>query len=665
MLLAGRTNYQAFQPIITLGASAEPVDMGRLEQALREANIPTLVAVLAHLSDAERWLQPPYTPTRTKGMSDHASGGLTESAQDQVRAAVLAEVRRWHAAGRPAVRELDDTELARIMTVCMGEQVPSRYSGMMAEEMGLRPRFDNQRVARLSARTKHSAVIVGAGASGICMAVQLKQAGIPFTVIEKNPDVGGTWWENRYPDCRVDTPSYWYSFSFRPHTWTRYYSERPDLHAYLRTLVDEYELRENILFDTKVDVAEYNSDSNTWHITASGPDNVAIELGSTFLITAVGQLNQPKMPPIPGRETFAHPQFHSARWPANIDLEGKRVAVIGTGASAMQLVPAIAERVRHLTVFQRSPQWIAPNTEYKRELPSGVHYLMAHVPYYAAWYRMRQVWVFGDKIHHNLRMDPEWHDPRTAVNSVNAGYRRYFEAYLHDQLADRPDLIEKAIPDYPPFGKRMLLDNGWFRTLRMPHVELETTAITSIGPDAVHTADGAEHRADIIIYATGFDTLNLLGSLDIRGRDGVSVRDRWGADDPRAYLGITERGFPNLFMLYGPNTNLGHGGSLLFITEGQVRYIMSLIAQMTENGVASVECRQDVRDEYNAELDAAHAKLLWTHPAVRTWYRNDKGRVVTNSPWQLIDLWERSLAPNLDDYEVTVAAPPTITTMPS
>lgn len=665
MPLAGRTNRHPFRPIVTLGATAEPVDMGRLERALREANIPTLVGVLAHLTGDERWLRPPYLPTRTKGMSDHATGGLTEQAQGEVRMAALAEVRRWHETGCPAARDLDDTELARIMSVCMGEPVPPRYSGMMAEEMGLRPRFDNVRVARLSAQTKNSAVIVGAGASGICMAVQLKQAGIPFTIVEKNSDVGGTWWENRYPDCGVDTPSYWYSFSFRPSTWSRYYSKREDVHTYLRMLVDEYGLREHILFDTKVDAARYHEDTNTWQITASGSGNTRVELESTFLITAVGQLNQPKVPAIPGQETFAHPRFHSARWPEGLDLRGKRVAVIGTGASAMQLVPAIASQVRHLTVFQRSPQWVAPNAEYKRMLSDSAHYLMAHVPYYAAWYRMRQVWAFGDKIHHSLVIDPGWRDSQIAVNPVNDGYRKYFEAYLREQLAGRPDLIEKALPDYPPFGKRMLLDNGWFHTLTLPHVDLETAAITSIGPDSIRTADGVEHEADVIVYATGFDTLNLLGSFDVRGRDGVVLRDQWGDDDARAYLGITERGFPNMFMVYGPNTNLGHGGSLLFITECQVRYVMGLIAQMAENGVASVECRQDVRDDYNAQLDAAHAKLLWTHPAVRTWYRNDQGRVVTNSPWRLVDLWERSLAPSLVDYEVTTVAPRRVSAVPS
>ncbi|MQA03172.1 MAG: SidA/IucD/PvdA family monooxygenase [Streptosporangiales bacterium] len=641
-----------FRPIVTLGdAAAEPLDADRLARALGDANVPTLVAVLTHLTGEERWFHPPYTPTRTKGLSDHTSGGLTEQARAAVRAAALAAVLRW-ADDPDGIRALDEGALGRIMELCMGEPVAPKYVGMMAEEMGMRPRFDNERLARLRPDEEYSAVIVGAGASGICMAVQLKQANIPFTIVEKNPTVGGTWYENRYPDCGVDTPSYWYSFSFNPVSWSHYYSKRDDVQAYLDATVDRFGLREHILFDTCVDAASYDAATDTWHVRATGPDDTQVELDARFLVTAVGQLNQPKIPSIPGQETFAHDQFHSARWPADLSLRGKRVAVVGTGASAMQLVPAIADEVAELTVFQRSPQWIAPNPEYTREVSDDTRYLMAHVPFYAAWYRMRQAWVFGDKVYDNLVIDPDWSCTDTAVNSINDGYRRYFTSYIRSELEGRPDLLEKALPDYPPFGKRMLLDSGWFRALRLPHVSLETTPIESIGTDAIRTKDGVDHEVDVIVYATGFDSLRLLGSFDVRGRDGVALRDQWGDDDARAYLGMTEHGFPNMFFLYGPNTNLGHGGSLLFITECHVRYIMGLIEQLIQRGGTSLECRQDLRDRHNDEIDQAHAGLIWSHPGMQTWYRNDRGRVVTNSPWRLIDLWQMTRAPRLDDYEV-------------
>ncbi|MBO0874782.1 MAG: NAD(P)/FAD-dependent oxidoreductase, partial [Pseudonocardia sp.] len=550
------------------------------------------------------------------------------------------------------VRDLDDAALAEIMSVCMGEPVDPAYSAMMAEEMGLRPRYANERIAALPARTDYSVVIVGAGVSGICMAVQLARAGIPFTILEKNADLGGTWHENRYPDCGVDTPSYWYSYSFHPVNWSRYYSRQSDVHAYLADTVDRFDLRRHIRFSTRVENAEYDEDTARWTVTATGPDGRGVTVSATFLVTAVGQLNQPKIPAIPGQDTFAHPRFHSARWPADLDLRDRKVAVIGTGASAMQLVPAIADEAATLTVFQRSPQWVAPNAEYTRDVSPRTRYLMAHVPLYAAWYRMRQAWVFGDKVFDGLVVDPDWPHPDISVNSINDGYRRHFTAYLRRELDGRPDLLGKALPDYPPFGKRMLLDNGWFSTLRRSHVRLETSAITEIVPDGIRTANGAEHAADVIVYATGFDSLNMLGSFEVRGRGGRRLRDQWGADDARAFIGMTERGFPNMFLLYGPNTNLGHGGSLIFITECQVRYLMGLIEQVIERQLASVECRADRRDAYNREIDAAHERLIWTHPGMSTWYRNERGRVVTNSPWRLVDLWHQTAAPSLDDYDV-------------
>ena len=628
------------------------LDLDTLRRALREANIPTLIAALAHVTEDERWLRPPFRPTRTRGLSEHADGGLDEATQDDVRAAVVELL----AAGPvPEPAPLSDERLATIMSNCMGEDVPVRYAGLMREEMGLAPRFDPGRLRGSARRDAYSVTIIGAGASGLGMAIQLELAGIAYTVLEKNPDLGGTWFENRYPDCGVDTPSYWYSYSFSPGTWPRYYSKRDDVHAYLRATAERFGVLEHIEFDTKADRATWDDASSSWTLQTTRADGTRATHRSSFVISAVGQLNIPKIPDIPGAGAFAGQQFHSARWPDGLDLRGKSVAVVGTGASAMQLVPAIRDRVGKLTIFQRSPQWIAPNAEYTRRVGDGTRYLMEHVPYYAAWYRMRQVWVFGDKIFRSLVKNPGWAGNAEAINPVNDGYRAHFVKYARERLDGRPDLQRKAIPGYPPFGKRMLLDNGWFDTLKEPHVELVTDPVTEIAPEGV-VAGGTTHPADVIVYATGFDSLNLLGSLDVEGRDGVRLRDQWGDDDARAYLGMTERGFPNLFFLYGPNTNLGHGGSLLFIAECQTRYILDLLGQVIGTGARTVECRQDLRDRYNADVDRAHEGLIWTHPGMSTWYRNERGRVVTNSPWKLVDLWEMTRHAELSDYEVTAGA---------
>jgi 4-hydroxyacetophenone monooxygenase len=504
-------------------------------------------------------------------------------------------------------------------------------------------------------------LIIGGGVSGLCMAIKCKEAGIPFVIAEKNPSIGGTWFENRYPDCGVDTPSYLYSFSFAQAQWPEYFSKGHAVQNYLERVTEDYGLTDSIRLNTKVQSAEYDEQSNLWKVTTSvegGPDSVE---HYNAVISAVGQLNQPKIPALPGLEDFEGTAFHSARWPEDADLAGKRVAVVGTGASAMQFVPVVAQAAEHLSIFQRSPQWVAPNEEYGTAVSDAVHVLIAEVPFYGAWYRMRQAWTFGDKVHATLTRDPGWEHAERSVNSVNDGHRRYFTRYMTVELGERTDLLEKVVPSYPPFGKRMLLDNGWFSALTRPNVELVTDRIARVEPTGVVTEAGTFHEADTLVLATGFENLRLLGTVDVRGRDGRSLRDSWGDDDARAYLGMTMPGFPNFFCLYGPNTNLGHGGSLIFLSECQVRYIVDLFTQMIDKGIAAVDCAQEVHDSYNERVDKAHEGLIWTHEGMDTWYRNGAGRVVANSPWTLLEHWRMTQEPDLADYELTYSESATLT----
>jgi 4-hydroxyacetophenone monooxygenase len=277
---------------------------------------------------------------------------------------------------------------------------------------------------------------------------------------------------------------------------------------------------------------------------------------------------------------------------------------------------------------------------------------MEHVPYYAAWYRARLSWIYNDKVHPTLQIDPEWPEQKASINAANHGHRRFYERYLTSQLDGRPDLIAKSLPDYPPFGKRMLLDNGWYAMLRRPNVELVTEAVTEVTETGLVDSAGQAHGFDVIIMATGFHTDRYLYPMDVTGRSGRTTREVWGEHDATAYLGITVPDFPNLFIMTGPNTGLGHGGSFITILEYQIRYVMDLISTMVEQGLGTVEVRRDVHDEYVRAVDAAHARMVWTHPAMNNWYRNDDGRVVAVLPWRIVEYWEMTRAANLDDYVV-------------
>jgi 4-hydroxyacetophenone monooxygenase len=318
----------------------------------------------------------------------------------------------------------------------------------------------------------------------------------------------------------------------------------------------------------------------------------------------------------------------------------------------MQIGPAIAGEVEQLTIFQRSPAWIAPFEKFGRPIPEDLSDLLRACPLYHAWYWARLFWQFGDKVIDALRIDPEWAHPERAVNARNDGHREFFTRYLNEKLAGRPDLIEKTLPSYPPFGKRILLDNGWFEMLKRENVSLVAQPVTEVGPNRVVDAAGTAHEVDVIVWATGFDTSRFVATLDVLGVDGVSLRDAWDDDDPRAFLGVCTPGFPNFFMLGGPNSFPG-SGSFIFFMEVQMRYLRRLLGEMFEHDIVAIEPTVAANDAYNRRVDEMHAETIWTHPGMRTYYRNSKGRVVYVMPFLNVEYWEMTREADLDDYEVT------------
>ncbi len=626
-------------------------DGARLRQALQAADIVPLMMSLIHLTGRAHWLDEaaPYIKGGWSYLAD-----LPDEMQLRIRAELVTTLQDI-ACGRLEPATISDELLTRMMHASVGQTVPPEYNDVFREESAFDQRDQRAVPWRKPIAPEQLAdfhvLIIGAGFSGIGMAIKLDEAGIPYTIIEKNADVGGTWLENKYPGCGVDTPCHFYSYAFAPNPeWSSFFAKRDEILQYIFACVERYGIRKRIRFGEEVLSATYDEASARWHLRTRSADGSERNLIANVLVTAVGALNRPAIPDIPGLATFAGPAFHTARWDDSVDLAGKRVAMIGTGASGMQTGPSIAGHVAHLTIFQRSPHWAINHPLYHAAVSEDVKWVIRHVPYYVSWFRFQLFWSASDGFHRTLQMDPDWSMPNLSINADNHRMREDLVAYIKGKLGDRPDLLEKVIPPYPPFGKRMLRDNHWYEMLRRDNVALVTEKIDHIEPDAVVSADGARHAADVIVFATGFQASRMLGPLEVYGRNGERLRDIWGDEDARAYLGVTIPNYPNLFMIYGPNTNLAHGGSAIFHSECQIHYAMEGIRELVEAGAKSIECRQAPFEAYNVQVDAALNRMVWSHRGVSNWYKNKAGRVVMNSPWRLVDY--RNMTAHLDpaDY---------------
>ncbi len=628
-------------------------DEHRWLAAVEAANVPTLLAVLVHLTGDLRWLEPQYAPSRAKGLSDNDTGDLPKSVQAEIRKAVAAAIAAWSQGRAPQLDDGDPALLVRILSFVLGEPIPDGYGAMIAFELRSGAPHEASAPAEVP-KLPLRAIVIGAGMSGLCASIELAKAGIDHVVLERHENVGGTWLENRYPGCGVDVPSHLYSYSFAPNDWSMFFALRDEIHAYFERIADDFGVRPRIRFGTSVEKAVWDESTSEWVVETLRHDGTRATLRANVVISAVGAFNKPRIPAVPGLADFAGPSVHTAQWPIDgVDLDGRRVAVIGNGASAMQIVPAIAERVAELNVFQRSAHWTAPFEKFRVAVPDDVQFLLREVPLYRLWYRIRLSWAFNDRSYDALQKDPNWPHPERSLNPINEGHRRALTRYIEDEIGDRIDLLPHVVPDYPPFGKRMLLDNGWYRTLRRSNVHLVHDPVASVGADFVVTTDGEKVPADVLIWATGFDVVHFLAPMEIRGVGGRSLHDVWEGDDARAYLGTAVPGFPNFFCLYGPNTQFGHGGSLVFVVERQMHYVRSILEAMVGAGAASAEVRADVHDAYNERIDRAHEAMVWTHQGMDTYYRNSKGRVVVNNPFRIVDVWRDTEAAKADDFVFT------------
>jgi len=483
---------------------------------------------------------------------------------------------------------------------------------------------------------KPRVAIIGAGISGLCMAAALERAGFErYTVFEKGGSLGGTWRENVYPGAGCDVASHLYCFSFHPNPeFSRAYAAQDEILAYLQGFADSRGIAPHICFDTEIIEARFDERRALWTLrTASGES-----LEAEVVVTAMGQLNRPRWPDIQGLSDFAGAVFHSAKWKRGHELSGERVALIGSGASAVQIIPSIAPLTSQLYVFQRTPSWVIPKVDFA--YPPAVRAAFRRVPGLLRVNRYLTYWLL---------------EPRFAAFGTGSRFSELFEKqarkYMEAQIAE-PALRAKLIPDYPPGCKRVLISNEYLPALQRSDVEVVTDPIECVTRDGVLTRDGRTRRVDTIVLATGFDATHFLAPLSVHGTGGNRLEDAW-RHGAQAYLGMTVAGFPNLFMLYGPNTNLGHN-SIIFMVECQVRYVMQLLERLGRDEARHVVVRTDRMERFNEELQQALSKLVW-NAGCKNWYTNDEGRQTNNWPHFTVGYWWQTRRMQPDDFEWSVA----------
>ena len=624
---------------------------GELRSILLDAELPALLPALAHLTGdfdlLEVSLRPPLRPMTA---AVEPQGGMSAAAQETARELALQALLRFRERGYPVAPDPSPEQLTQLAEFVTGV-TPGEYRPLMAHELGLpndvgHPEWTK---AQLAPDRDFKVLVIGAGQSGLVAAHRMRQAGIDFVVLEKNADVGGTWYENSYPGCRLDTSNFAYSFSFeQKNDWREQFSSRDPIYEYFRGVAAKYELRPSIRFRTEVLSAHFDDDTSMWTVTSrdlsTGEERVDVV---NAVITAVGQLNRPNLPDIPGSSSFEGPAFHTARWDQSVDLTGKRVAVIGTGASAFQVVPAVVDQVSEMFVYQRTPPWLQPTPTYHDAIKPGLHWLFEHVPYYNRWFRFYQFWISVEGRRPVMVVDPAWQND-ISISAMNEEFRQFLTGHLERQFADRPDLLAKVTPTYTPGAKRMMRDNGVYpAALKRDHVHLITDPIQEITPTGVRTADGAHHDVDVIVYATGFKASEFLSPMKVTGSGGVDIHELWNGE-ARAYMGIHVPHFPNLFIILGPNTNLVINGSILLFSELATHHILECFRLILTEGIDSVEIRKDVHDAFNEQVDVASKGMAWGASNVNSWYKNANGRVSQVWPYQLVDYWDmtRTLRPD-------------------
>ena len=547
-------------------------------------------------------------------------------------------------AGAPPV-DLDQERLHVALELTAGEDIADSEYEMWFEQTALDP------FARTFAWAEKpdpgqlkgfTVAVVGAGLGGLATALSLKRAGIDYFLLEKNPDVGGTWYENRYPGARVDSPSRIYSHIFgADYTFPYQFSPRNENLNYINWVADRFGLRDNATFQTEVTSMVWDEHDKMWTLTAKTPDGTK-QWRANAVITSVGFLSRPNLPDIEGMDSFQGVSTHTARWPEGLDHAGKRIALIGSGASGYQLAPELARTAERLTIFQRTPSWCTDMPAYLDPLPEHSGWLDRNLPFFRNFMRFRMSWFTSpDHVAQAMHVDPNFQDPH-ARSERNKRLRERYIAFIESKLGSRPDLVEKMIPNSPPLATRaVIVDQKYsiFDVLLQDNVELIDDPIARITPKGVQLANGREVEVDIIAYATGYKANEFLWPMELKGAGGKSVEELWAEDGARAYLTAMMPGFPNFFMIYGPNGNNFGGLQIIDFLELVIRFSVGCIAGLIAEGKKMVEVSEDAYRRYAAEVDRCEARMLYADHRVTTYYKNAFGRSAANNPIDIRRIW--------------------------
>ena len=604
-----------------------------LDQIVRYASPIVLRGLLYQLTGDEAIAGTPVEPVSTgvftaMGVTDRLAVDVLRSRAASFLKGVRDERRNSWA--------LDEGRLSRSIALTAGEDIPQEDIELWVEELGLNPfarGVDARPELEGGSPSDFRVLVIGAGMMGINAGVQLKNAGISFEIVDKNADPGGTWFENRYPGCRVDTPSRAYTLICgTQYTHPYMFNPRKENQRYLEWIVGEYGLRRYMALSTEVTSLVWDEESQEWEVRAQGPEGAKVWRVNA-VITAVGLLNRPNIPVLDGSEEFAGAIFHSANWPSNFQVDGKRIAVIGSGCSGYQMFPEIARTAGHTYLFQRTPSWVFETSRYLSKLPPEVNWLERNFPYYQNFTRLRFRWLHGPAIQGRV------FDRDPAVSERVRSQRLEF---MQEKLGTRPDLLQRMLPCYPPHASRPVLvdrEYGVYDALLADNTSLVTSPISRITSSSILDASGEEHPVDAIVLATGFRANDFLSPMHVVGRNGATTEALWAGDGARAYLGTMLPGFPNFFMVYGPNTNPVSGAGNPAIHEMVTRFIIQNLVHLVNTDARTIEPTSEGYRIYNEELDAAERTKVYVGSGVRNYYNNEHGRSATNSPFDARKVW--------------------------